>query len=238
MLSGKEIHRRVKDGSIVFTPFNEDQVNPNSYNLQLGDSLKIYKDALPKGVRPWIPVKANGKYSVLDWYDSWWDYIKDIFRPSHYMPNPKFALDPHAKRETIEIKIPETGLIVRPGVLYLGTTKEHVAAKDTVPMLDGRSSIGRLGIYIHVTAGFGDVGWGWDFEKNMPRHGGTGAPWTTEHQVLHPVIFYPGMQIGQMRFEEISADFTPYVGRYKDQLGPQETNFHINKGRKLGTAAK
>ena len=62
--------------------------------------------------------------------------------------------------------IPEEGLRLEPGKLYLGRTVEYTATKNFVPMLEGRSSVGRLGLFIHVTAGFGDVG----FKGYGPRN--------------------------------------------------------------------
>lgn len=53
---------------------------------------------------------------------------------------------------------PEEGLLLEPDRLYLGRTNEYTYTEGFVPMLEGRSSVGRLGLFIHVTAGFGDVG--------------------------------------------------------------------------------
>ena len=53
------------------------------------------------------------------------------------------------------ITIPEEGLVLQPGRLYLGRTVEYTRTHSFVPMLEGRSSVGRLGLFIHVTAGFG-----------------------------------------------------------------------------------
>mgnify|MGYP000616811445 CR=1 FL=1 len=68
------------------------------------------------------------------------------------------VLDMKVKNETKTISIPPEGLVLEPGIVYLGRTVEYTKTLNHVPMLEGRSSIGRLGIYIHVTAGFGDVG--------------------------------------------------------------------------------
>ena len=57
-----------------------------------------------------------------------------------------------------QITIPEEGLLLQPNKLYLGRTNEYTATSRYVPMLEGRSSTGRLGLFIHVTAGFGDIG--------------------------------------------------------------------------------
>ena len=68
------------------------------------------------------------------------------------------TLDATKINRSSSIEIPETGLILEPGILYIGMTKEYTKTSGPyVPMIEGRSSIGRLGIRIHVTAGFGSV---------------------------------------------------------------------------------
>ena len=67
-------------------------------------------------------------------------------------------LDMKKKNEGHLLHIPEEGIVLQPNKLYLGRTREYTKTKCFVPMLEGRSSIGRLGLFIHVTAGFGDVG--------------------------------------------------------------------------------
>ena len=60
------------------------------------------------------------------------------------------VLDMKVKNETKTISIPPEGLVLEPGIVYLGRTVEYTKTLNHVPMLEGRSSIGRLGIYIHV----------------------------------------------------------------------------------------
>ena len=67
-------------------------------------------------------------------------------------------LDMKKDNRVDRIIIPSSGLILNPNRLYLGRTVEYTETKNLVPMLEGRSSIGRLGLFVHVTAGFGDVG--------------------------------------------------------------------------------
>jgi len=83
-------------------------------------------------------------------------------------------------------EIPEDGFLLIPGDLYLGYTNEITHAKTTVPCIEGKSSIGRLGISIHATAGFGDVGFK--------------GTWTLEISCIVPVIIYPNMPIAQIYF--------------------------------------
>ena len=68
------------------------------------------------------------------------------------------VLDMKKSNNVEKIIIPEEGLTLEPGKLYLGRTLEYTKTTKCVPMLEGRSSIGRLGLFIHVTAGFGDIG--------------------------------------------------------------------------------
>lgn len=106
------------------------------------------------------------------------------------------------------IKIPEEGLVLEPGRLYLGRTVEHTKTYGLVPMLEGRSSIGRLGLYIHVTAGFGDVG----FE----------GYWTLEIQCVQPIRIYPFVQVCQIYYLNIQGEYSEYKsGKYQKNSGIQ-----------------
>ena len=105
-------------------------------------------------------------------------------------------LDMKKNHETETILIPEDGLLLKPGKLYLGRTKEHTKTNNLVPMLEGRSSIGRLGMFVHITAGVGDVG----FE----------GFWTLEIFVVQPLKIYPNVEICQIYFHKIEGDFENY----------------------------
>ena len=74
---------------------------------------------------------------------------------------PGSALDIKMENPTRSLLIPDAGLVLEPGTLYLGCSNETATSNRFVPMFEGRSSIGRLGINTHITAGFGDVGWGY-----------------------------------------------------------------------------
>lgn len=96
-----------------------------------------------------------------------------------------------------EFIIPEDGFELQPGTLYLGVTKEYTETHKHVPFLEGKSSIGRLGIDIHATAGKGDVGF-----CNF---------WTLEISCIQPVRIYAGMPIGQLIYFDIQGELLqPY----------------------------
>lgn len=118
-------------------------------------------------------------------------------------------IDPDTPQNAQSVKMPQEGYILQPGNLYLGSTVEAIGSEYYVPMLEGRSSVGRMGLFIHVTAGFGDIG----FQSN----------WTLELCTIMPIRVYPGMRIGQVFFYECSSRDTIYRGRYQYQPEPQES---------------
>lgn len=94
-------------------------------------------------------------------------------------------------------EIPPEGYVLSPEKLYLGVTVEYTETLKHVPFLEGKSSIGRLGIDIHATAGKGDIGF-----KNY---------WTLEISVKMPVRVYANMPIGQIIYFEAKGEvLTPY----------------------------
>jgi dCTP deaminase len=102
------------------------------------------------------------------------------------------------KHNTIStFEIPAEGFVLEPSVFYLGVTQEYTETMEHVPFLEGKSSVGRLGIDIHATAGKGDVGF-----CNY---------WTLEISVKQPVRIYAGMPIGQLIYFVVQGDLiTPY----------------------------
>lgn len=112
-------------------------------------------------------------------------------------------LDMKLENTASKIIIPESGLMLEPNKLYLGRTLEYTKTNNYVPMLEGRSSIGRLGMFIHVTAGFGDVG----FE----------GFWTLEIFVIQPLIIYPSVEICQIYYHSIEGEYELYKsGKYQN----------------------
>jgi len=117
-------------------------------------------------------------------------------------------LDMRKKNGCTISKIPEFGKYLCPGKLYLARTLERTRTDCYVPMLEGRSSVGRLGIFIHATAGFGDVGFD--------------GYWTLELSCVQPVRIYPGVEICQIYYHTIDGDYVPYrSGKYQGNTGVQ-----------------
>ena len=117
-------------------------------------------------------------------------------------------LDMKKLNPTKRIIIPEEGLVLEPNRLYLGRTNEFTKTEGFVPMLEGRSSTGRLGLFIHVTAGFGDVGFA--------------GYWTLEIFCIQPIRIYPNAEICQIYYHSIEGDYEPYKsGKYQNNTDIQ-----------------
>ena len=120
--------------------------------------------------------------------------------------------------KTSKLEIPTDGLELEPGKLYLGRTVERTRSDKLVPMLEGRSSIGRLGMFIHVTAGFGDVGFN--------------GFWTLEIFVVQPLVIYPLVEVCQIYFHDIQGEFTTYQnGKYQNNSGIQSSKLYMDFGK-------
>lgn len=117
-------------------------------------------------------------------------------------------LDMKKKNSGHLIKIPEAGYLLEPNKLYLARTMEYTKTECFVPMLEGRSSVGRLGLFIHVTAGFGDVGFS--------------GYWTLEMFCVQPIRIYSGVEICQIYFHTVLGTADKYdSGKYQNNKGIQ-----------------
>lgn len=136
--------------------------------------------------------------------------VIDPFDESHLNPN-SYNLSLHDELMTYEevvldmrkanrvrrLTIPPDGLVLTPHQLYLGRTTERTETRGLVPMIEGRSSVGRLGLFVHVTAGFGDVGFC--------------GYWTLEMFAVQPVRVYAGVSICQIFYHQLAGDYTAYA---------------------------
>ena len=163
ILTGRQIQEARAQGQLRIEPWRDEQLNPNSYNLRLGEDLAVYTERELDMARP------NG----------------------------------------IEfLKIPPEGLLLQPGRLYLGRTLEYTETQGMVPMLEGRSSVGRLGLFVHVTAGFGDIGFC--------------GYWTLEISCIQPVRIYAGVAICQIFYHTVSGAYDSYESdKYQRNSGIQ-----------------
>jgi dCTP deaminase len=116
----------------------------------------------------------------------------DVHLGKHLATYNDRVLDARKHNEINHFEIPEEGFMLQPNTLYLGVTEEYTESLAHVPFLEGKSSVGRLGIDIHATAGKGDVGFC--------------NTWTLEISVTQPVIVYAGMPIGQLIYFVVNGE--------------------------------
>ncbi|MDX3075842.1 dCTP deaminase domain-containing protein [Streptomyces sp. MI02-7b] len=155
ILTGSEIVRQRDRGALTIEPFTAGQLNPVSYNYQLGPILRTHRAKV---------------------------------------------IDTHAVNELQECVIPDDGMVLEPGRVYLGTTVEEIGSSVFVPSLIGRSSLGRLGMFLQYSADLGNVG-------SCHR-------WTLEIKVVQPTRVYAGMTAGQVTFWSTVGTARTYAGHF------------------------
>jgi dCTP deaminase len=111
------------------------------------------------------------------------------------------VLDMAKANRVRRLQIPPEGIVLSPNQLYLGRTAERTETRNLVPQIEGRSSVGRLGLFVHVTAGFGDVGFC--------------GYWTLEMFAVQPVRIYAGVPICQIIYHEIAGSIREYDSKYQ-----------------------
>ncbi len=123
----------------------------------------------------------------------------DVHLGKHLAIYENHILDARQHNKIKELEIGPDGIILHPGTLYLGVTEEYTETHAFVPFLEGKSSVGRLGIDIHATAGKGDVGFC--------------NTWTLEISCVQPVKVYASMPIGQLIYFQIDGNIENYYNK-------------------------
>jgi dCTP deaminase len=135
-------------------------------------------------------------------------------------------IDPKEPQEDLTelVDVPAgRSFILHPGEFVLGSTRERVALPaDLVARLEGKSSLGRLGLLIHSTAGFVDAGWDGHLTLEL------------SNVATLPIAIYPGMKIGQISFLRMTTPAEhPYGStetgsKYQGQRGPTPSRYYLN----------
>ena len=123
----------------------------------------------------------------------------DVHLGKHIAIYKNDVLDARKHNEIEHLEIGEEGFVIEPGILYLGVTQEYTETHNSVPFLEGKSSVGRLGIDIHATAGKGDVGFC--------------NTWTLEISSVQPVRLYAGMPIGQLIYFKVDGAINNFYNK-------------------------
>ena len=149
------------------------------------------------------------------------DRLFRVFRNSRYP-----YIDVKTEQEDLTELVEVTGdepFILHPGEFVLGSTLERVTLPDDlVARLEGKSSLGRLGLLIHSTAGFIDPGWDGHVTLELSNVANL------------PITIYPGMKIGQISFVQLTEPAErPYGSgglgsKYQGQRGPTPSRYWQN----------
>jgi len=189
ILTGNAIAEAFVAGDIEIDPYDPARLAPNSYDLALGPDLLVYDVQKPI-------------------HDHW-----EYYGPFRQSSNPDVpssdVLDMRIKPTVARLKIRDTGTVLWPGVLYLGSTVERIHSDKYVPAIEGRSSAARLGLHTHISAGWGDIGFDGCF--------------TLELSATVPLRVYAGVRICQVSFSEAVGRVEGYKGKYSGATGPQES---------------
>lgn len=191
ILSDRAIMQARNEGAIILTPFLPENLQPASYDVTLSSELLVYsKYMIPgkvidgKGSRP---PRGEVDLKNLNWLELFTD----------------------------KATLPEEGLCLRPGQFCLGSTVETIGLNnDLACRFEGKSSLGRIGLFTHVTAGFVD-----------PGFIGTITVELYNANCL-PIRLYSGMKIGQLSFTKLTDKcLRPYGSeglgsKYQNQSGP------------------
>lgn len=196
----------IRDGRITVCPFDCEQVAEASVDLHLFPEVAIYQRTYQPTGDPAMPARA------LPWDRMPSAEIKDR------------ALDVAKPREVDRFVIPESGLVLVPGVFYLGAVIERLHAPTYRIEATGKSSEARLSIKVHFTAGHVEPG----FDGQI----------TLEVEGAVPVIVRPGWPIAQAVFHDLTGPVESYAkkGHYTGQhaVGPVASRSHLHKRRHVG----
>lgn len=208
ILTGSEILKQIRENHIKIGEFDESRIQPNSYDMTLNNKISYYK--LNDGYTEVMtfdhnrPFTLYGQGELIYSYEKWTGILPDV-ACSTSIP----YLDSRKENSMFTEEIPEDGFLMLPRILYLVETRESVWSDKYVVEISGTSSLARLGVTVHKTAGYANIG------HNFK--------WILEVEVTHPIKMYPGMKIGQMYFHTVEGDTNlQYNGKYSDkQLGDE-----------------
>jgi dCTP deaminase len=212
VLADSEILKGMDCGDLTIDPFNIEHLNPNSVDLTLHPDFKVYDTVV---------------HTVTDMAH----LPKDIFEQKLYTYNMvgdrdvwlyHDPLDVKKDNPVLEFKIPDYGYILSPGQVYLYACNERIGTHPKAGLrakVEGKSSLGRLGLFIHVTAGFIDTG----FAGSL----------VLELVATRPIRVYPDMKICQLEFTKVFGEvLEPYGAKkgskYMNQKGVQQSRMHEN----------
>lgn len=216
VLTGAEIQRELDAGRIIINPFNPAQLNLKgiSYDLTLMPKMAVMKNIAVMGALGRALGLLDKNTMCVDGIDPAYEKVQWLYgqiREPLLAENARGdfsnceVIDPRHPPELFTYDLEQCPIMV-PGVLYLASTNEEAGSDFYEPILHGKSSLARLGLSVHETAGLGEPGFKYQ--------------WTLEMTCSHPIRLHANMRIGQIVFETVKGDINIYEGNYRKQVGP------------------
>ena len=131
---------------------------------------------------------------------------------SRYRRYTSDVLDTRSENPSVEAALPDEGLLLTPDIVTLVNTEEVIGSAHFVPIIRGRSSVGRLGLFVHITADIIDLG-----SVNQL---------TLQLHAVTPIRVYSGMLIGQVTFWVPQGQIIKYTGKYGQLRSPSASLIH------------
>jgi dCTP deaminase len=211
ILSDSAILKEIENKNIVIEPFNREHLNPCSVDLTINSKYKVYEREENivcsfRDIPNYVKYNTEAYRLIEDGSNFLWTEPLDARKPN----------------KTIELEMPEEGLVLIPGNLYICYCNEEIGIRGNIAaQVLGKSSLGRLGLDVIIgPSGFVDAG--------FPI-----ASLVLELRATVPLRIYPNMKICQMRFDYIQGDILENYeqkkgSKYVNQKGAQESLNHLN----------
>ena len=203
VLADRTIARLLREGRIVIEPYDEDLLQPSSVDVRVDRFFRVFHN----NRYPFIDVRVDRFFRVF--HNNRYPYI-DV------------KVEQGELTELVEVE-DEQPFVLHPGEFVLGSTLERIRLPDDlVARLEGKSSLGRLGLLIHSTAGFIDPGWDGHVTLELSNVANL------------PITIYHAMKIGQLSFVQLTeAAEHPYGSgelgsKYQGQRGPTPSRYWQN----------
>ena len=196
ILSDKDVRERLKRGDLKIEPLEDHQIGPASVDIKLGSAFRVFK---------------LSDHTVIDPLNYQDDFKKEVSLGSGV------TMKRHEYTDLYEGFSKEKPFVLHPHDFVLGSSIERFEFPDDLGgKLEGRSSLGRIGLVIHSTAGWFDPGFQGTCTLEITNIGKI------------PIKLYPGMRVGQMVFEQMtSKSENPYnlrdQSKYSGQMEPTES---------------
>ena len=199
ILSDQDIRAAIESGRVKITPDPDlaTQLQPASFDLRLSSKFRVFKSAATPYIDPTDPTTFQEMTELTDTTD----------KDQPLLPHMKGGPRP---------------FVIHPGEFVLGMTKEYIELpNDLTARVEGRSSLGRLGIIIHSTAGYIDPGFTGNITLEITNIGSV------------PVLLHPEMRICQLAFETMTSpaerDYSQKGGKYVGSTEPGQSKITKDK---------